>query len=185
MILYVVELFQIKKKDAREDDLGYLAKKDGVNSPGVMENMKQQLNYKKAKRNGKRFTGTTLVLLSIGAYGILAIGGSGIFFGHTVVGYFVILIATAITTAIGCNISGKTDIKPGMTGFLGSIAAILISAVIAAFHPVSDLFYYAGTILSYIATFFTLYSIIQKYNVLASRKLPQFEKRGGEEYENR
>jgi len=57
--------------------------------------------------------------------------------------------------------------------------------VITAFHPVSDLYYYAGTIFSYIATFFTLYSIIQKYNVLASRKLPQFEKRGGEEYENR
>lgn len=48
-IIYVVELFQIKKKDAREDDLGYLAKKDGVNSPGVMENMKQQHDYKKAE----------------------------------------------------------------------------------------------------------------------------------------
>ena len=189
-IIYVVELFQIKKKDAREDDLGYLAKKDGVNSPGVMENMKQQHDYKKAKRNGKKFTGTTLVLLFIAAYGILAIGGSifavsGTFFGHSVIGYFVILIAAAATTSIGCTISAKAEIKHGATGFSGSIAAILISAVITAFHPVSDLYYYAGTIFSYIATFFTLYSIIQKYNVLASRKLPQFEKRGGEEYENR
>ena len=155
-----------------------------------MENMKQQHDYKKAKRNGKRFTGTTLVLLFIAAYGILAIGGSifavsGTFFGHSVIGYFVILIAAAATTSIGCTISAKAEIKPGASGFSGSIAAILISAVITAFHPVSDLYYYAGTIFSYIATFFTLYSIIQKYNVLASRKLPQFEKRGGEEYENR
>lgn len=185
-ILYVVELFQIQKKDAREDDLGYLAKKDGVNSASVMKQRKKQTTYK----NGKKRSPALILFIFLGFYGVMAIITSifmisGVFLNQTLIGYFFLLAATAATTAIGCRISRKTDIKNGVAGFAGSIAAIVISSLIAMFHPVSDLFYYGGTIFAYIATFFTLYSIIRKYNILASRKLPQFEKRGGEEYENR
>lgn len=60
-------------------------------------------------------------------------------------------------------------------------SAILLAIVISIWNPVSDLYYYGGSILSMGAVVWTLTDIIERYNVLATRKLPQLDKRGGDE----
>lgn len=61
------------------------------------------------------------------------------------------------------------------------VAAILFALAVMIWNPVSDLYYYGGAIVSMAAVIWTLLDIIQRYNVLTMRKLPQFNRRGGDE----
>lgn len=66
-------------------------------------------------------------------------------------------------------------------GFLSSIASVALCIIIALIHPVEDLFYYIGSIAAMLGILTTLISIIKNYNTLATRKLPQFHKQGGDD----
>lgn len=68
----------------------------------------------------------------------------------------------------------------GAMGFLGAGAAMVVSLGVRLFAPVSDLWYYGGAIISFLGILLTNVAIIQKYNVLATRKLPQFDRKGGD-----
>lgn len=61
------------------------------------------------------------------------------------------------------------------------VAAIVLALAIILWNPVSDLFYYGGSIVSMGAVIWTLMDIIGRYNVLTTRKLPQLNRRGGDE----
>jgi len=67
------------------------------------------------------------------------------------------------------------------TGFLMSLLAIVIAAVILLLNPVSDIFYYAGVILTLAAVFITIKDLIYYYNIMATRRLPQFDRTGGDD----
>lgn len=71
--------------------------------------------------------------------------------------------------------------KPKISGYFGALAAIAVSVLLLIIHPVSDLYYYGGAILSLLAICFTIISIIQSYNVLSTHRLPQFDKQGGDD----
>lgn len=75
--------------------------------------------------------------------------------------------------------SGRTHI-PAISG---PLVSLLITVLIHALNPVSDLWYYGGTILSFLGILFAIAAIIEKYNILATRKLPQFHRRGGDDNE--
>lgn len=66
-------------------------------------------------------------------------------------------------------------------GFIFSLGAILACVCVWVFNPVSDLWYYGGTVISFLGILLTIVAIIQKYNVLATQKLPQFERHGGDD----
>lgn len=66
-------------------------------------------------------------------------------------------------------------------GFAGAAIAVLVATLIIICHPTSDIFYYAGTIISIVSVCFTILEMITTYNVLATRKLPQFNKTGGDD----
>ena len=76
-----------------------------------------------------------------------------------------------------CLTSGRLRVY----GFTGSLAAMAAAFPIWIFNPVSDLWYYAGTIAAFIGILFTVTDLIRKYNILATRKLPQFDRRGGDD----
>ena len=61
--------------------------------------------------------------------------------------------------------------------------AMLIPVLILAMNPVDDIFYYEAAIASLGLVLFNFYNIIKKHNDLVSTKLPQLEKRGGDESE--
>ena len=67
-----------------------------------------------------------------------------------------------------------------IVGFIASGIAVAVSSVIALLHPVSDLFYYAGSIFVLIAVILSIADVIHYYNILSTRRLPQFDKQGGD-----
>ena len=95
--------------------------------------------------------------------------------------WLVILIAMIVVFVIGFN---KMDSIPGKQSILGYIAAcvaIAVGGVITLLHPVSDLWYYGGTIFGLISVGLSIGDITRYYNVLSTRRLPQFDKQGGDD----
>ncbi len=82
----------------------------------------------------------------------------------------------AVAAAAPLGEKMKTLWKP-IFGIAASIAIIVIA-------PASDLYYYGAAIVSMIFAAWSFWDILNMHNRLSSRPLPQFNKRGGEEYEN-
>lgn len=67
-------------------------------------------------------------------------------------------------------------------GLFTTIAAIIIAAVIGFLKPVNDIFYYTGVIITLASIFITIKDLIYYYNILATRRLPQFDRTGGDDH---
>lgn len=102
---------------------------------------------------------------------------------------FALLVITAILAVISLfiysyeveAIKQKEKIQTKNTAFISCIFAIIACAVILILQPVSDIFYYGAAILSLSAIFYAFKDIIEYYNILATRKLPQFDRTGGDD----
>ncbi len=62
-----------------------------------------------------------------------------------------------------------------IAGIVGGIAVFIVA-------PAQDIYYYGGVAITIIMTILTYFDIAKQHNMLTTRKLPQFEKRGGDEY---
>lgn len=78
------------------------------------------------------------------------------------------------------QVSGSEGVEAPV-GFIGSLAAMIAAIFVCVWNPVSDIWYYSSTILIFLGILFTIIGIIRKYNILTTRKLPQFERRGGDD----
>ena len=61
------------------------------------------------------------------------------------------------------------------------ILGLLITLIIFCFKPASDLYYYIAALISIGMAILSFYNIIDKFNTLTTRKLPQLGSRGGDE----
>lgn len=61
--------------------------------------------------------------------------------------------------------------------FLGIVLAVMIQIL----NPVEDAFYYIGAFVCMGTVLWAIMDIIRHYNLLTTRKLPQFNRRGGDE----
>lgn len=68
--------------------------------------------------------------------------------------------------------AAKTD----PLGWILPLCAAVLSFGVWFLHPVSDLYYYGAAILSMAAILVSFISIIHAYNLLSTRRLPQFDK---------
>lgn len=62
------------------------------------------------------------------------------------------------------------------------LISILLAVLILIWNPVHNLFYYIGVIVCMITLALTFTDLIELHNQLTTRKLPQLNKRGGDEY---
>ena len=62
------------------------------------------------------------------------------------------------------------------------MGAQAVVALICLVNPVSDLWYYLGALLILLSVLFDILDIIKSYNRLAMRRLPQFDKQGGDHH---
>ena len=60
-------------------------------------------------------------------------------------------------------------------------AGIVAAAMILVLNPVSDWIYYLGAFGCMCMVLWALMDIIKQHNMLTTRKLPQFNRRGGDE----
>lgn len=161
-LIYSAELTAICRRETYEDDRGLQAK-----------------NSKRKKRSRQR--------KSISAGNVVTALVAGILFICSVASFsdIFIWIAAAISMCIICVSGFKKykkleKLKDGY-GFLFSGGAVAIGCILRLWKPVSDLWYYGGTILILLTVIFILWDLIQNYNRLAMRRLPQFDKKGGDD----
>ena len=97
------------------------------------------------------------------------------------------LIFLGIITILGLivwslSIKKQKKVAPNsvLPGSFGALLALFIATIIQIINPVSDLYFYGACILSLITIMFSLINLIRYYNILATRRLPQFDNyRGG------
>lgn len=91
-------------------------------------------------------------------------------------------IKTSVHLKINNNkikISKKEKIKYSYKPML----AISIGLVAASLNFVNDIYYYGTSLIMFVLIIWSFYDLIKGYNLLVSTKLPQLEKRGGDESE--
>lgn len=71
--------------------------------------------------------------------------------------------------------------KHELAGIFMTFVSLLINLGVSVWNPVSDMFYYAAAILSIICTCFGMIDVMKDHNVLVTRKLPQFNREGGDD----
>lgn len=188
------QMRRIKEKEMRENDKGYIFSKQKKESRQRNNRVDDSwVNYAETgqRKTSKRPDSTTIMMQII-------IG--------TMLFSFVLPPIMALAAFLGGNAATLTTIFIVFTAFVfliplyrrkknvwnisvkelfpvlaKPIAAILLAIVIILWNPVSDLYYYGGSILSMGAVIWTLMDIIGRYNMLTTRKLPQFNRRGGDE----
>ena len=82
---------------------------------------------------------------------------------------------TVITGDVTEELWKKHSGGKNVPGSVGALVALAVSTLILLINPVSDLFYYGAVIFVLASLMFTLVELIKYYNVLATRRLPQFD----------
>lgn len=208
IILYVLELKKIYKKDRQLDDKGRMYAGSAINvneSPGARRKREEQLAGDIAdaidkgrrearaygRKNKRRTTRTNMAVVTMiislmccvfpMLYVYLQM--MSIFYGSGDIGagfsISVICLITGIVLTLVNHKTFKMITNKKISGNIGSLAAMAIASVVLWINPVSDLYYYGAVIAELIAIMYTIMDLIRYYNVLATRKLPQFDNYSG------
>lgn len=155
-------------------ELKAIAKKDGF----------VNLNDKKSKmKMSRRGRTATAVALVAGAISILWPLAAVLFvlFSYS----SLMVLASLVAGTIGFSMSVKpykAGNRQGAPATIAILLALILATAVSVINPVSDLYYYGAAIINLLAVLLSLVSIISNYNVLATRKLPQFDMyKGGDD----
>lgn len=173
-ILYSVELEQILKKDKKLDDKGARYGKK-LKSPGGKRG-----NMTKKKSSG--MNAGSMVAIIFGIIWADVFLGTIIAEGGTALFAIIVTVAGVVSGIAGFNLYRKQDMKSKMPAFLLNTLSVLIAAVVMLINPVSDAVFYIAAVITMLVVLMGLIDLIRYYNVLATRKLPQFtEYKGGDD----
>ena len=188
------QISRIKEKETMETDKGYVyskQKNSNMRSNNIADD--DWVNYAETgQRLTPRRSGSIIKIMQIliGAilftfimpFVMVLVAFSG---GNTAAVTVVFIIFAFLAYIISSNrlpkYIQKGSLKERFPMLAKPIAAILLAIIIIIWNPVSDLYYYGGSVISMSAVIWTLMDIIERYNVLTTRKLPQFNRRGGDE----
>lgn len=76
----------------------------------------------------------------------------------------------------------KSKDSQGGFGLAATLVSVPAGALVGLVQPVSDLWYYGCALLALASVFICITDIILNYNRLATYRLPQFDKKGGEDH---
>ena len=179
--LYSSELNQIMNRDMPDFPGNKQSGKhngNGMTNDGtVYYNTPGQNSYdRKNKKKKKNSSGAGALVVIIFAFVFIMfsfltadIDNSGIFRLATYVAVILSIAGSAASIKPYSVVTGRH-----MPATFITMAAVVVAAVIQFTAPVSDLFYHAGAILCLAAVIILLLGVIKYYNVLSTRKLPQF-----------
>lgn len=177
-LMYVAELSEIYKRERFIHDKAMLLKKG------------RSFEYEEGKSQIDLESGFVEVFSKLLKYAGLVIWGvlMIVMIGSQIGSLFKYLIWPAIIIGtIICSVSAIKEIRKleAVNNYLSVIMSIMViamAALVALVAPVHDAWYYGGAILTLFAVAFNFIEIIRNYNLLTTRKLPQFEKKGGDDY---
>lgn len=163
-VISAYELSDIRKKEARLDDKGYLYKTRSLSQRPKKKNPIQKTTF-----------GTALAAIIFVVFMLVL---------FNTLNFLALLICFAASLAVMIK-SFRTDrLIDADTGFptqLPVFIAVAVACMVRLFNPVSDIFYYGAVILTMLSVLWTNVGIIKKHNILATRRLPQFDRKGGDD----
>lgn len=187
-LTYKSELKAIRIKENNEEDKGVQVKKKALKQANKlrqkvygMETVKKKVSNK--KNTGNKSSGDVGKLLTKVIIWIVMICWATPFFVNFGTGFIwpVVIIIDFVVCGLGIAEAQKTG-GTAPVGFIVSIVMVALAGLVLLFNPVSDLWYYGGAFLTLLAVLFNIMDVIRNYNRLAMRRLPQFERRGGDLY---
>lgn len=198
--LHAVEMKQIAVQEGYGDDKGAqiglenkrkkeqeARRRAGEELSGGLEELGQDayvvsnLQSKKKKRSSNAVNIAAVIVLCLICIQLLPLAGS--FFSGSDRGIISIiaLVAAAVFSWRSVKNAKKIASKKSNTGSLFALASVILATVITIWNPVSDTYYYIGVVIALAAIFGTLLDLIRGYNILATRRLPQFDYQGGDD----
>ena len=194
-IIYWQQMGEIKKQETRSEDAGYLS----VRRAGSGDAKKLKRNAFE-KRKQKRALLSALGIAAMAVVAVVIFGFeemSFLYFGlrailHSLGGVIVgvclvlVLIFTNMSRSIAKEIrevedtaedSRETKALKSAPEAWGCAAAVVFSLIIFLVYPVRDHYYYIGSAAAYILIFLTIIGLIRKFNLLATRPVPEFHGR--------
>lgn len=177
MVIYNKQLRSIHRRDQNLDDRGVLWKSGRMN----------WIKRKKPAREKKKSKGKSAVVVFL----IVMVTGISLSAMSVVIMTFsswvrILLWITAEVIIVLYSVLGikerqsYKDVRFPL-GLLAAIVVTTVAAIIAVARPVSDLYYYAGVFLVLVTVLLNLMDVLYNYNKLAMRRLPQFDKKGGDD----
>ncbi len=194
-IVYAVELNSIWRKETNADDRGMQeAERKKTEEYRVEEWMAQAgdngkkagkvIRKQKANKKEKKSFSEWLIKNWFSLMVIIFIVGPAIGVRVAEASFLAWLLIFGVTIAccvIGMKNNNKIENMKKTPGFVLSMATVFLALIIKLLNPVSDLWYYAGTLILLVAVLFNMIDVIRNYNRLAMRRLPQFDKKGGDD----
>ena len=191
-LVTVSQISRIREKETRENDKGYMYSKQKNGSANNSNDERQEIYAKNGKAAQPQISHSVAKMIRIMISSILlsvvmpiAMVIVAVFGGNAVSLLIVFIVFAALVYAMLSNklhkYLRKDTLKETLPVLIKPGAAILLAIVISIWDPVSDLYYYIGSIISMSAVVWTLTDIIDRYNVLTTRRLPQLNRRGGDE----
>ena len=183
LILYAAEISAISKKDSRSGDKGFRSDSDDSPEPEKEDNSGgKKMAAWISKIGGTLIWGAAVIFIVIPRF--FEFLGSlvsdrlhlTVFKIYGGISLVVLLVVVICAFALAKTEMAKKNL---LLQALGSILAVIASAAVLIWNPVSDLWFYGGSILAAIGVCLTFMGIIGKYNILATRPLPTFYDRKG------
>ena len=176
VIIYSNEIKAIAKNDSFADDKGMMhsrGRRSGVNVNNV------QSQYKKGAKFVSKIIVAVVIAIIFFSIGLPVIE---MLSQNIPLGTITNLISIVVTSIFLGNTSNnckklKQKFNPAI--HVLNIIVYSLSLLIAIVNPVSDIIYYVAVIVMLLILVGTNISIINKRNIRATRKLPQFNKTGG------
>lgn len=177
--IYNSELDEIIVKDNRLDDRGFLSKISKLKEyvrPG--SNKKENIYFDKGSI---LFILLGVVIPVIFIYFMIYLYGAEVFGAfrtfQTEVYLTVFVLMMILLVSIFKKIKSLTEKK--FFGLGCFVLFMFVSLIVFIWNPVADIYYYIGIAVALLATLGGTVSIIGYYNVLSTRKLPQFDTHKG------
>lgn len=189
LFIYSSALKKIERREGRLDDIGYLFK----HNPQKYEEIKRQPKKVKTSvptrgaTNSKKIMWLIIaaqfaipILLSV--FSSASSSSSATNFSFITIAAWLFIIISTICVNVSCfkrfdRIPGKA----GRSGIIFTLIALIIASAIRLLSLPFDYYYYIGCIILLVAIFVTLSDIFRAHNVYSTRRLPQFDHRGGDD----
>ena len=187
LFLYMAGVSLISDKESHVADIGYAFSGSSGQPPHKDPKAKRQDHSMKPERGpGEGIKGSLMTVLMIAASVIISIcplyrlitngGAINYYIVYGIVSLVILVVLTIFIKVLAETDGAKKNI---LIHTIGSCISVLVSAAILEWNPVSDLWYYGGSILAAVGICITFIGIIRKFNILATRPLPTFYDRKG------
>ena len=192
--LYRRELAEIQTLESKKEDAGYLYSKN----PQDKNLKKMQKDAFSRKRPSGKLVGAASIIFTAAVVIIYAMSELSFLYFMTeklvhspsgvitILAFLLTLIWTFRIRSIAKELKSATDtgtesprtkkLKSAPEAW-GCIAASILALIIFIWYPVGDIYYYIGSAIAYLCIVLTISGLIRKYNLLATRPLPQFHNR--------